>query len=100
MLDRSPRWMFEGHNFESLLQINFTGNASVPLFRRHCVEEAGGYNEQLAATGAGGCEDWELVLRVAEHYKAAVVPEICSAIAGARAASARRATPCGDRNNG
>jgi glycosyltransferase involved in cell wall biosynthesis len=76
VLDRSPRWMFEGHTFESLLQINFTGNASVPLFRRHCVEEAGGYNEQLAATGAGGCEDWELVLRVAERYKAAVVPEI------------------------
>jgi glycosyltransferase involved in cell wall biosynthesis len=76
VLDRSPRWMFEGHIFESLLQINFTGNASVPLFRRHCVEEAGGYNEQLAATSAGGCEDWELVLRVAERYKAAVVPEI------------------------
>ena len=76
VLDRSPRWMFEGHTFESLLQINFTGNASVPLFRRHCLEEAGGYNEQLAATGAGGCEDWELVLRVAERYKAAVVPEI------------------------
>ena len=61
VLDRSPRWMFEGHTFESLLQINFTGNASVPLFRRQCLEEAGGYNEQLAATGAGGCEDWELV---------------------------------------
>jgi glycosyltransferase involved in cell wall biosynthesis len=76
VLDRSPRWMFEGYTFESLLQINFTGNASVPLFRRHCVEEAGGYNEQLAATGAGGCEDWELVLRVAERYEAAVVPEI------------------------
>jgi glycosyltransferase involved in cell wall biosynthesis len=76
VLDRSPRWMFEGPTFESLLQINFTGNASVPLFRRHCVEEAGGYNEQLAATGAGGCEDWELVLRVAERYEAAVVPEI------------------------
>jgi glycosyltransferase involved in cell wall biosynthesis len=76
VLDRSPRWMFEGRTFETLLQINFTGNASVPLFRRHCVEEAGGYNEQLAATGAGGCEDWELVLRVAERYAAAVVPEI------------------------
>ena len=56
VLDRSPRWMFEGHTFESLFQINFTGNASVPLFRRHCVEEAGGYNKRLAATGAGGCE--------------------------------------------
>lgn len=76
VLDRSPRWMLEGRTFESLLQINFTGNASVPLFRRHCIEEAGGYNEKLAAVGAGGCEDWELVLRVAERYEAAVVPEI------------------------
>jgi hypothetical protein len=76
VLDRSPRWKFEGHTFETLLQINFTGSASVPLFRKHCIEEAGGYNEQLAATGAGGCEDWELVLRVAERYKAAAVPEI------------------------
>jgi glycosyltransferase involved in cell wall biosynthesis len=76
VLDRSPRWLLEGCAFESLLQINFTGNASVPLFRKHCIEEAGGYNEQLAATAAGGCEDWELVLRVAARYKAAVVPEI------------------------
>ena len=76
VLDRSPRWMMEGSTFEVLLQINFTGNASVPLFRRRCVEEAGGYNEELVAAGAGGCEDWELVLRVAERYDAAVVPEI------------------------
>ena len=76
VLDRSPRWMIEGSVFEVLLQINFTGNASVPLFRRHCIHEAGGYNEELAAAGAGGCEDWELALRVAERYDAAVVPEI------------------------
>src|SRR6201996_9541224 len=33
ILDRSPAWTFEGNVFEQLLQINFTGNASVPLFR-------------------------------------------------------------------
>jgi glycosyltransferase involved in cell wall biosynthesis len=76
LLDRSPRWMVEGKAFEVLLQINFTGNASVPLFRRRCLEEADGYNEGLAAADAGGCEDWELVLRVAERYDVAVVPEI------------------------
>jgi glycosyltransferase involved in cell wall biosynthesis len=91
VLDRSPRWMFEGHTFETLLQINFTGNASVPLFRRHCVEASGGYNEQLAATGAGGCEDWELVLRVAERYKAAVVPEI---LLGYRRRTGSMSTAC------
>lgn len=76
VLDRSPRWMIEGSVFEMLLQINFTGNASVPLFRRQCIREAGGYNEELAAADAGGCEDWELALRVTERYDAAVVPEI------------------------
>lgn len=91
VLDRSPRWMLEGRTFELLLQINFTGNASVPLFRRHCIEEAGGYNEQLAAVGAGGCEDWELVLRVAERYEAAVVPEI---LLGYRRRSGSMSTAC------
>jgi len=76
VLDRSPRWRIEGEAFEELIQINFSGNASVPLFRKRCIQEAGGYNEELAASDAGGCEDWELVLRIAEHYKIAVVPDI------------------------
>ncbi len=76
VLDRSPAWAIEGDVFEKLLQINFTGNASVPLFRRHCVEEVGGYNEDLAAANAGGCEDWELALRIAERYEIAVVKEL------------------------
>ena len=76
VLDRSPRWRVEGNSLESLLQINFTGNASVPLFRKNCVIEAGGYNEGLAAAAAGGCEDWELALRIATRHAIAVVPEI------------------------
>jgi glycosyltransferase involved in cell wall biosynthesis len=76
ILDRSPRWIVEGEAFEALLQINFTGNASVPLFRKRCVVEAGGYDTKLAAANAGGCEDWELVLRIASRYEIAVVQEI------------------------
>jgi glycosyltransferase involved in cell wall biosynthesis len=76
VLDRSPRWTIEGGVFERLLQVNFIGNASVPLLRKHCVKEVGGYNEELNAANAGGCEDWELVLRVAERYRVAVVPEV------------------------
>jgi glycosyltransferase involved in cell wall biosynthesis len=91
VLDRSPRWMIEGSVFEELLQINFTGNASVPLFRRHCIHEAGGCNEELAAAGAGGCEDWELALRVAERYDAAVVPEI---LVGYRRRTGSMSTAC------
>lgn len=76
ILDRSPRWTLEGETFEALVQINFIGNTSVPLFRKQCVLEAGGYDATLAAAGAGGCEDWELVLRIANRYDVAVVPEI------------------------
>jgi hypothetical protein len=75
-MERSPRWMIEGNAFEKLLQVNYTGNASVPLFRRRSVEEVGGYNEILASTGAGGCEDWDVALKVAERYRVAVVPEL------------------------
>jgi glycosyltransferase involved in cell wall biosynthesis len=76
VLDRSPRWMIQGNALEKLIFINFTGSASVPLYRRHCLEEIGGYNETLAAAHAGGCEDWEVALRVAAKYRVAVVPEI------------------------
>ena len=76
LLDRSPRWHIKGNVFEFLLQINFTGNASVPLFRKACILEAGGYNDKLAAAKAGGCEDWELVLRIAARHDVAVVPAI------------------------
>jgi glycosyltransferase involved in cell wall biosynthesis len=76
VLDRSPRWRVEGDAFETLLQVNFTGNASVPLFRRKCLEEVGGYNESLFRSGAGGCEDWELALKIADRYSVAVVPEL------------------------
>jgi glycosyltransferase involved in cell wall biosynthesis len=76
VLDRSPRWTVAGHRFETLLLVNFTGNASAPLFRKHCLVEAGGYNPKLAAAKSGGCEDFEVVLRIAAKYSIAVVPEI------------------------
>ncbi len=76
VLDRSPRWTIQGNVLEKLIFINFTGSASVPLYRRRCLEEIGGYNETLAPAHAGGCEDWEAALRVAEKYRVAVVPEI------------------------
>jgi glycosyltransferase involved in cell wall biosynthesis len=76
VLDRSPRWTIQGNALEELIFINFTGNASVPLYRRRCLEDIGGYNEALAAEHAGGCEDWEVALRVAAKYRVAMVPEI------------------------
>jgi len=74
--DQSPHWEVEGKGLESLLEVNFTGNASVPLYRRSSVEAVGGFDESLAAKGGQGCEDWDLALRVAAQYSIAVVREI------------------------
>ncbi len=62
-------WDIEGHVLESLIYCNFVGNASVPLFRRCCLDHIGYYNVNLKLQNAQGCEDWELTLRVAEHYQ-------------------------------
>jgi Glycosyl transferase family 2 len=76
VLDRCPRWRVEGRVLERLMEVNFTGCASVPMFRRACVEEAGGYDESLVARDSQGCEDWDLVLRVAERHAVAVAPGV------------------------
>lgn len=76
VMDRSPRWNLEGDVVGKLLQVNFTGNASVPLFRRRCLEEVGGYDESFESQRSSGCEDWDIVLRLAARYEAAVVPEL------------------------
>lgn len=65
----------EGNVFTTLLCHNFLGNASSTLIRRSCVEKIGGYNTQLKAQDAQGCEDWDFYLRIAEHYQFKVVPE-------------------------
>ena len=76
LLDRSPSWAIEGSALQTLLQVNFTGNSSVPLFRRRCLEEVGGYDEEFEQSNGRGCEDWDLALRVAARYSVAVVPAV------------------------
>ncbi|MDZ8054381.1 MAG: glycosyltransferase family 2 protein [Aulosira sp. ZfuVER01] len=65
----------EGTVYPDLVYTNFLGNASVPLIRRACLEKVGFYNCELKAKNAQGCEDWDLYLRIAEHYKFRVVRE-------------------------
>jgi glycosyltransferase involved in cell wall biosynthesis len=72
LLDRSPRWEVEGRVLDRLIEVNFTGNASVPMYRASCLEKLGGYDVNLHRRGAQGCEDWDLAIRVAERYGAAV----------------------------
>jgi GT2 family glycosyltransferase len=76
VLDRSPHWTVEGDVLHQLVEVNFTGSASVPLFRRRCLEAVGGYDGTLRDRGRQGCEDWDLALRVAERWQVVVVPAV------------------------
>lgn len=64
-----------GDVYYILLCHNFLGNASATLIRRICLEQVGGYNPQLKAQNAQGCEDWDLYLRIAQQYEFAAVPD-------------------------
>lgn len=75
LLGGCANWNVEGHALIPLIYRNFIGNASVPLIRTECLERVGGYNDRLIADNAQGCEDWDITLRIAEHYRFAVVPE-------------------------
>jgi glycosyltransferase involved in cell wall biosynthesis len=74
LLDCSPRWRFEGTDADILLQVNYTGNASVPLYRRRYLDQVGGYDVTLRERDAEGCEDLDVALKVAEQSGVAVVP--------------------------
>lgn len=76
VLDRSPRWQIEGHAVSRLAEVNFTGSASVPLYRRSCLDQVGAYDVTLQRHQSQGCEDWELALRVASRWKVSVVPAV------------------------
>jgi hypothetical protein len=71
--------------------VNFTGNASVPLFRRDAVVDLGGYDTSPHAGGYQGCEDWDLAIRVAERHEVAVVPQ---ALVAYRRRSGAMSTSC------
>jgi glycosyltransferase involved in cell wall biosynthesis len=73
LLDCSPQWRFEGAGSDMMLQVNYTGNGSVPLYRRRYLEQVGGYDETLSR-GAEGCDDWDIALKVTERWHVAVVP--------------------------
>lgn len=68
-------WEEEGSVFLPLLLGNFLSNASTPLISRECFDHIGMYNMDFLKFDAQGCEDWDIYLRIAEHYEFRVVPE-------------------------
>ncbi|MBW4459919.1 MAG: glycosyltransferase [Nodosilinea sp. WJT8-NPBG4] len=64
-----------GNVLKTLICHYFLGNASATMIRKKCIDFIGGYDSNLKLNNAQGCEDWDLYLRLAEHYEFEVVPE-------------------------
>jgi hypothetical protein len=60
---------------DDILAGNFVGNGSAVLVRREALLAVNGFDSQLQAAGAQGCEDLLFYCRVAEAYHFAVVPD-------------------------
>lgn len=69
------QWIADGSVYTALAVRNFIGGGSMPLMKRSCFDKVGGYSSRLREMGGEGCEDWDLYLRIAEHYHFRVVPE-------------------------
>lgn len=65
----------EAEAFFTLLTGNFLQNASTPLIRRACFDKVGVFSLEYRKQQAQGCEDWDMYLRIAEHYEFGLVRE-------------------------
>ena len=65
----------EGRLHHALILRNVVGNGSAPLFSATALEKVGLYLTRAEQGGAQGCEDWDLYLRISEHFSIRVVPE-------------------------
>ena len=70
---RAPR--IEGEVYTTLICHDFIANASSCLIRRACFQQVGDYDSSLKKQNGQGGEDWDLYLRIAEHYQFRAVPE-------------------------
>jgi glycosyltransferase involved in cell wall biosynthesis len=68
------RVSWTGYVLPALVLENFSGCASSPLMRRDCVLDAGGYDTSLHARNAQGCEDYKLLLAIAQQHDLVVLP--------------------------
>jgi len=59
-----------GNIFRQLLCANCVGTTSTVMIRRICIDKVGGFDETLPS-----CQDWDLWLRLARHFKYDFVPE-------------------------
>jgi glycosyltransferase involved in cell wall biosynthesis len=65
--------LYQGDVLPQLFYGNFVGNGSSALMRKKFVMDAGGYDANLKARRAQGCEDWKLYLLLAERSHFGVI---------------------------
>lgn len=75
ILHSSADSRIEGRTFLRSLLHNFVGNGSALLIRREALEAVGGYEPDLHAQGAQGCEDYLLQILIARSWTVGVVPQ-------------------------
>jgi glycosyltransferase involved in cell wall biosynthesis len=75
VIDRSYRPLEAGDVLERICLGNLVGNGSSALVTKEALVEAEGFDPQLRARRAQGCEDLKLYFRVAERHHFALVPE-------------------------
>lgn len=67
---RTPPIRTSGRNaYPAVIEGNFIFNSTV-VVKKACLDQVGGYDTKL-----GGCEDWELWIRVTRRYSAMLIPE-------------------------
>lgn len=70
IVQKGIRTQASGYILPELLQVNLLQNGSNPLIRRSAFETVGGFDESLL-----NADDWDMWLRLAQHYEFALVPE-------------------------
>jgi glycosyltransferase involved in cell wall biosynthesis len=65
----------EGRLRQALILRNIVGNGSAPLFRAAALDKVGLYLTRAEQGGVQGCEDWDLYIRISEHYGVCLVPD-------------------------
>lgn len=70
IIARNLRPRYQGNVYADVVLACFIPSASIPLIRRSCLDEVGGFD-----LGVPVCEDLKLYLEIAERYEFALVPE-------------------------
>ncbi len=62
---------YRGAILKDLFSVNSVGTVSTVMIRRECVSQVGAFDSAMVS-----CQDWDMWIRLAKHYKFDFVPEV------------------------